>query len=351
MDATENDRCLDFDVDNRIRREIWQQMAELNAIKLTRALWAFVWMAEADVLRKEFLEADIKTRRDKMAEWHTTTMLVVKRWCQKPVVEKDKSTISTPTTNPTEVYSPRRSSIRGGPTYHRRQGLTERALHRDGKSCVLSGVGEALEVAHIYPWCLMRRTDDGVDRDQRKRIWEGLSVFFGEEKRDQWYEEFRTTEIGHYEFVDMLENLVTLTRNTHATRNDAAWVLKPVGKPGDTVKDDDGQDCIKVLFLWLDGKMTNAIDDEMRSDEPPPNNLAPLYRRDGAPIIESKWDRNSSITSGTSILISTPNKDEYPLPSWHLLNLQYHLTRLRHLAGAAEDKVDKDDSSDDDVET
>jgi len=62
------------------------------------------------------------------------------------------------------------------------------------------------------------------------------------------------------------------------------------------------------------------------------------------------WERKVEMLSGDIFTVTTDDPLNRPLPSWDLLLLMWHLTRIAAMQGAGEDS-DDDLPSDDDVET
>lgn len=350
------------------RLEALEEMRRLErkGKQVTRADVGFLWMGQEAEIEK-FLGATEEEKEDVLLRWNRWVHTAVRRFTERSLDDPEGSTnnnesVETPPAAVVGLSSAtaKTPSVRGGATFARSKIIQRQAKIRD-QMCVLSGAKEALEVAHIYSFYLMRRSNNPTtSNSDREELWSIFENLFGKTKRRDWQAEFeRHPGCGKYEWKETVKNVMTLTRNAHSLWNDAAWALKPIGTADDNLKDEYGLPYIEARFVWLPGNVSDQTRDFLKDIvHPEPIIYAPPERRKGAPMIESKADRDRPTRSGDVIRLSaarnpnpkTAEDDIIPPPSWHLLNLQYHLTVLRYLAGAAEESDSELDRRDGDDE-
>jgi hypothetical protein len=174
-----------------------------------------------------------------------------------------------------------------------------------------------------------------------------LKIFWPEEKVAAWAEEVflqDTSEIS----VERVYNLITLSRSAHGYWNRGAFALKPIFENEDKTT-------LKVQFFWQ--KKQNNTQATM-SLLTTPFSTEDLDQNKGAfdfgytKLTDIRGPQPRYIKSGDIFEFKTDDVIERPLPSFQLLEMQWFLTRVVGMAGAAvpydEDLGGSDSDSDSD---
>jgi hypothetical protein len=170
-----------------------------------------------------------------------------------------------------------------------------------------------------------------------------LKIFWPKEKVDAWAEEVfpqNTSEIG----VERVYNLITLSRTAHGYWNRGAFALKPI-----FVNDDNTR--LKVQFFWQkkqkDTQATMSLLTTPVSTKDLDHNEG-AFDAGGDTVL---FNARKCIKSGDIFELKTDDAIARPLPSSNLLEMQWFLTRIVGMAGAAvpydEDWGDSDSDFDD----
>jgi len=216
------------------------------------------------------------------------------------------------------------------------------AKQRDNFLCVFTG-DALLEVAHIYPFYSLNKEEDTFGL--RYTFWNHLNIFWPEEKVAAWAEEIfpqDTSEIG----VERVYNLITLSRTAHGYWNRGAFALKPISVNNDNT-------ILKVQFFWQKKQKDTQATMSLLTT---PASTKDLDHNEGA--FDTGTIRlfnciDKRIQSGDIFELKTDDAIARPLPSFKLLEMQWFLTRIVGMAGAAvpydEDWRDSDSDSGDAV--
>jgi len=197
----------------------------------------------------------------------------------------------------------------------------ELASSRDKRCCVLTRIGEITEVAHIYPYSMGVVPKNGS-------FWTILSIFWSKDLIMQWQESLFTENR-----TEICENLITLSPGAHECWTASLFALKPL-----SIAEDQRE--MEVQFFWL-RKYTRmpAV----------PATRRPVLSQNGENLRVGlyNWENNRKIRSGDKFTLCTDDPKKKPLPSFHLLQMQWILHRLTALIGKAEDiDFNEDDESD-----
>ena len=163
--------------------------------------------------------------------------------------------------------------------------------------------------------------------DARHTFWDQLSLFWPEHKVLQWKQEVFSSGLGQFGAVTVA-NLITLSCNAHVMWNRGAFAIKPI-----SINDD--QTTLKVQFFWQQKKDSTTVVNLLDA----PESTKDLTRNQGAfeHGITSlfNFQTRALIKSGDVFELRTDNPLQRPLPSFALLELQFFLTRVVGMAGAA----------------
>jgi hypothetical protein len=199
------------------------------------------------------------------------------------------------------------------------------AKQRDNFRCVLTGDG-SVEVAHIYPYGSLKIKEKDTF-GLRHTFWNHLKFFWPEEKVAAWAEDVfpqGISEIG----IERVYNLISLTPTAHNDWDQGAFALKPISMS-------DDKTTLKVQFFWQKKqKDTQAAMSLLTT----PFSTKDLDQNEGAfnnGIVRLFNCRDKRIQSGDFFELKTDDVIARPLPSFKLLEMQWFLTRVVGMAGAA----------------
>ncbi|KAJ5202573.1 hypothetical protein N7449_004652 [Penicillium cf. viridicatum] len=239
-----------------------------------------------------------------------------------------ESSASAPGTNKSEARKAQKSN-KQRPTLNQ---VKPAVAVRDERRCQLTRCGEmGCEVAHIIP----SKVDGNVlEQHHFDDIWNWLKAFWGEKKVSKWQELIAE---GSEMSVHQVHNLITLDMKIHHFWDHGLVALRPVSRNKDETE-------MQIAFHWLplkerfkgrspnDGVRVNAHplkDPRFRPVETPGDNYyIAVHREDGSVNL---------VTSGDIFTLKTTDKKERPLPSFDLLELRWHLSRIAVMQGGGED--------------
>jgi hypothetical protein len=179
------------------------------------------------------------------------------------------------------------------------------------------------EVCHIFPYCL------GKSQSSRSiTLWGVLEMFLGGERAAELKEilygplksDPRRTSISH------LGNLITLCSTGHDLWNRGIFALKHISGGGYEKTTE------MVLELeWLPSH-PELSREGVRLDQPVENTSAQFLAGHGL----TNWRTRQVIDSGFQFTLTTTDTKDLPLPDERLIDLQWLLTRVLRMSGAAE---------------
>ncbi|KAE8421407.1 hypothetical protein BDV36DRAFT_292333 [Aspergillus pseudocaelatus] len=210
----------------------------------------------------------------------------------------------------------------------RSDSIKDTCIIRD-KYCLLTGKGEPVEIAHIYPYSMM-----GKPKTTQELFWRHLESFWHPERIARWKK-----TVMDPSGVKVLENIMCLSRDSHGLWGKARFALQPLELSVD-------RKALAVRFFWIPvSKYMKTMGLKTTPFLPP--NLGHTGQR----IRLFNCESEKPICSGDVITMKTSDPDEYPLPSFELLEMQWFLTRALGLSGAADvDPAEWDSDSDDEEE-
>ncbi|KAI9368433.1 hypothetical protein BJX61DRAFT_537260 [Aspergillus egyptiacus] len=225
-----------------------------------------------------------------------------------------------PTEDPEASYIPRRS-----------EEIRATCLERD-EYCAITKKDEPLEVAHIYPYSLMTRS--GSERDA---FWSMLCNFWDADQIQRW----KRVVLGP-EGTEVLQNMLCLSHDCHGLWGMARFALQPVELSED-------QKVLKMRFFWLPAaKFSKSVPVTRRPSLPSD------LRHVGKQTKLFNCATSAQICSGDIITIKTTDPENYPLPSLEILGLQWTLTRVLAMSGAADidpEELDSDSDEEQGIDT
>ena len=173
--------------------------------------------------------------------------------------------------------------------------------------------------------------------DTRTGFWEYLGSFWTEDHVEKWRKAIFSNPSDPNDAVDSCENLITLNSYAHTIWNCGCFAFKPVRAS------DDGRE-LDLLFFWqpqhqlpptVDLSLTPRSSKNLDCCRPDQF----LHRR-----VNEGFDQ---LRSGDRIKLRTDDPKNHPLPSWDLLDMQWHLQRVVGMSGAADWPYENLDSDSD----
>ncbi|KAL1966279.1 hypothetical protein VTN77DRAFT_4632 [Rasamsonia byssochlamydoides] len=140
--------------------------------------------------------------------------------------------------------------------------------------------------------------------------------------------------------------MISLDKHPHALWGAGRFALRPIEISAD-------RKALKVEFHWQ-SKPSHETEEIDLLTEPATSRGLYDYGGRGLPIPTGTYKANGepeyrSIASGDVFSLTTTDPDKLPLPSWPLLEMQWHLQRIAGMSGAAEAREGFDDDDDDDA--
>ncbi|KAE8380422.1 hypothetical protein BDV26DRAFT_257341 [Aspergillus bertholletiae] len=195
----------------------------------------------------------------------------------------------------------------------------EIARERDNGRCIVTKMGEPIQVYHIYPFALGKKAES-----QREDFWLLLSIFWSSKTIAKWKKELMGGENP-----EVPQNLLCLSSIVHDLWGSARLAFKPIKISKDKTS-------LTMQFWWLPHR---EYSDRVALQVAPslPSNLK------ASPLNAKLWDCDTDqpIYSGQLITMTTHDPVAMPLPSLDLLHMQWMLNRVAAMSGAA-DVMDED---------
>ncbi|KAH7355110.1 hypothetical protein BKA65DRAFT_234125 [Rhexocercosporidium sp. MPI-PUGE-AT-0058] len=253
---------------------------------------------------------------------------------------KRQKTTKSPSSSPLAERQTITKSLVGSPLLHRSKAASDLARERDGYCCVLSK-NSSIDVAHIYLFCRLSTSEENVF-GTRHLFWMHLKSFWSEEKVAAWEAELFPRGLSKTG-DERVDNRITLSKDAHCLWNRGAYALKPISISDDKTilrvqlfwqkKQPDMQAAMSLLTIPLSTENLNQNEGAFDHGQ------TILYDEGG-----------NRIKSGDIFDLKTDDPTTKPLPSFKLLELQWFLTRVIGMAGAAFPyEAGSGDDSDEDI--
>ncbi|KAK1149605.1 hypothetical protein N8T08_005154 [Aspergillus melleus] len=281
--------------------------------------WALVWLADLSALEAMVTISSIPYGRMVTKDQLSTDRFpVIKEWLlrfRNPAAKNDDEGTAW-SGRPTGGNTKSSSQTCDDPG--------EATLKRDRHKCIVTKAGEPNDAAHIFGRALGIRHQQ---KDAHEAFWETLKLFWSTERIKNWHE-----AVFGVEGTETPKNMMTLNKTVHALWGKARFAFRPIQSTATE---------LKMELHWLPGPEKNKI------------NLCekPKDGRPAASLLNCRlWDCENfdMIVSGHLITLTTSDPEKMPLPSFAILELQWFLTRVATMSGAA-DFVEPDDENDDEL--
>ncbi|KAE8350777.1 hypothetical protein BDV28DRAFT_31606 [Aspergillus coremiiformis] len=249
-------------------------------------------------------------------------------WKQATVQATTSSTTSSTTD---ESQSPARRARRA-----RAEDPECKARERDNHMCALSKRAP-IDVAHIYPHCLIL----SADNQRIPGFWKALRAFWPPHQIQAWEAEIFQDPTNLTKALNNCSNQICLTKQIHALWDNGWIAFRPLNYHDDMKKLD--------IELYWQPNQGHKLNDRIPMTKLPVSSegVERVTQSNGVILTEIIVD-GKYIRSGHVFTLETSNPETHPLPSKELLMMQWNLTRILALSGAAyTDDLDSDDDDDD----
>ncbi|KAJ5296524.1 uncharacterized protein N7443_007417 [Penicillium atrosanguineum] len=213
------------------------------------------------------------------------------------------------------------------------------SLDRDREQCLVTmRCAPTLESAHIIP----NRFCGTFVRPCRSEFWNHLRTYWGRTQTEKWEAELLQ---GSYTInTEFTANMMTLSKQVHAYWGCPMCAFRPVSV-------NEAQTMMHIALHWLPmlPPSVKRSDYVSSTENPFSGGTQELTTLPTARIGFYNWERKVEMQSGDIFTVTTDDPLNRPLPSWVLLLLMWHLTRIAAMQGAGEDS-DDDLPSDEDVD-
>ncbi|KAI9038666.1 uncharacterized protein KD926_010506 [Aspergillus affinis] len=174
----------------------------------------------------------------------------------------------------------------------RSQPAKEIASNRDDDQCVITHMGEPIEICRIFPFSLGKKSPS-----DRHEFWSLLRNFWSSETLEKWKNEI----FGHKGRTEVPKYLLCLSNIVHELWGMARLALEPIEMSED-------KRSLTRRFWWL-----------------PRDKATEMVPMQEAPVLPARLEMSPLKYPLTM-----------PLPSFELLHMQWVLTRVAALSGAAD---------------
>ncbi|KAE8355419.1 hypothetical protein BDV28DRAFT_128839 [Aspergillus coremiiformis] len=285
--------------------------------------WAILWLADIEQL-KSLASLPVGTIASTLNSPNPYIRLLLS-WAGRARSMEDPEKNELPPSPPVSTIPQKRKAQSKEPIPRRSEKIRNRCIERD-EYCAVTKKDEPVEVAHIYPFSMM-----GRPRTEQSTFWLVLSNFWQPERIEQW----KKVVLGP-EGTEVLENMLCLSADCHSLWDMARFALQPMELSED-------KKVLKARFFWLPvAKYLKNIAITTRPSLP--SDLKHIGRQTKLFNCET----STQICSGDIITMQTADPETHPLPSLELLGMQWVLTRVLGMSGAADIEPEEWDSDSED---
>lgn len=325
-------QVVDFRSDERAA--LVQRLAELLGDDGSAAFWSFLQVCKLESI--QYLIKGAEVVPDLITSWSESCSVIAKRWAQKyhlprsqegspvdsPRPQKRRRTAVDMSSSPVQAPSPTARDPR----------YINIAKERDGNACVFTR-NPNIEGAHIFPHSMISARSDWAK--MCPDIWKILGIFWGHEQMEAWKKDIFRDPANPTRSTDGSFNIISMSPTMHGDWARGVFALRPI-------KADDNEIIIELNYI---PQPNHSFFDRVPLTKAPGTSRRefPVY----ATTVRPENPQLRVIGHGDVFTIKTNNPATHPLPSFDLLQMQWHLTAIVGLSAAAE-AVGIDDFSDDD---
>ena len=333
--------------------------AAMGTEKVPAAFWACVQVCDIDKLRE--LVSIASERPDDMDTIFKNLGPLIKMWKQRRLKSEPSSVAQSQNqsgaqspaqfaTQPaTQSPNTRQPHLKGAAiplspqftAYYRSRdpALQRLARQRDNNRCVFTKQSRP-DAAHIYPECLIKA--QAVDTDSAFRFWRLLEYFWTPKQIQLWRQEIFSNSDNENVPVDGCFNRICINTHIHRMWGSGLFALRPLEYNKDRSE-------LEVEWYWQPDN-GHKKDDLVKLTKSPLSSRDLYEVEDDFLVIKSPSGSFVPVKSGQRFTLKTSDPENLPLPSKKLLDLQWHLSRIVGMSGAAEgsEEDDYDDGYSDD---
>ncbi|CAG8900148.1 unnamed protein product [Penicillium egyptiacum] len=216
------------------------------------------------------------------------------------------------------------------------------ARERDGYKCVITGTRKIYQTTPIFPASAVSAFLQ--NEPETPNIWRFADVFWGTSTTSRWKKAVFNDPTKPDIPVSDCSNLICLRRDLRTAWSSGLFALRPIWISDDMTE-------MEIEFYWQpkpDHKLFDTVD--VAKEPPSTKNVNSVDR---LIIVVGKRGEPTyrAIESGYRFRMTTDDPISRPLPSFDLLDMQWHFTRLTALCAAAsffdDDNEDEDDARSD----
>jgi hypothetical protein len=216
------------------------------------------------------------------------------------------------------------------------------ARQRDGYKCVITGTRKIYQTAPIFPASAF--TSSLKDDPLAPNIWRFADVFWGKSRTERWRRAVFNDPTQPEKPVNDCTNLICLRRDIRSAWSSGLFALRPVWISEDNTE-------MEIEFYWQPKPDHRLYDMVELSKVPVSNKNVTSVDRLIVVVGERGESSYHAIESGYKFRMTTDDPIERPLPSFDLLDMQWHFTRMVSLCAAGsffdEDSEDGSDAKSD----
>ncbi|KAJ9490232.1 hypothetical protein VN97_g3025 [Penicillium thymicola] len=216
------------------------------------------------------------------------------------------------------------------------------ARQRDGNKCVITGTRKIYQTSPIFPASAF--TSSLRDDPFAPNIWRFADVFWGKSRTERWRRAVFNDPTQPEKPVNDCTNLICLRRDIRSAWSSGLFALRPVWVSEDNTE-------MEIEFYWQpkpDHKLYDLVD---LSKQPISNKNVTSVDRLVVAVGKRGEPSYHTIESGYKFRMTTDDPIETPLPSFDLLDMQWHFIRMVSLCAAGsffdEDSEDGSDAKSD----
>ncbi|KAJ9312472.1 hypothetical protein DTO271D3_7333 [Paecilomyces variotii] len=295
--------------------------------KIRAPLWAFLQVADIAQLQS-LVEAAKNIPEFYFSLLEDTCFSIVLNWMQRRLISQSGSSVSG-----TSSSSLSESSKKG-----RAEKPKRLAKERD-QMCVLTKA-TVYQVAHIYPHSLIHASPRRSIDAAVPGFWKLLDAFFDTERIDKWRSEIFRDPTDPSKASDGCFNMICINSQAHELWNRGFFALKPISLS-------DDKKTLVLEFHWQPRPNHSQFDTVDILKCPGSSEGLDSVEDNDLTTRIGNGNKRRFIKTGDRFELRTDNPFTHPLPSWDLLDMQWRLTRVVSMSGAA-DVYDDDDDNDDD---
>ena len=313
-----------FNVQSEERQSLISELKEITQMDTIKAsLWACIQVCDISKLR-EIVDAARTTPAAFFPLLEDNCLSIPLSWMQRA----PRDLASTPSTTASSASNARRPL---------RPERPKRLSKERDQACVLTKAS-IYQVAHISPHCMINGRPPRNLEGSIPDFWRLLEFFFEPDRLNSWRAQIFLDPANPHRGIDGCHNVICLSNSAHELWARGLFALRPISLSSDRKE-------LTVEFHWQP-RLTHGRFDSVDLRQSPISSRGLVHvERNSLHVPNGDGDATSQIKSGDTFALRTVNPSTHPLPSFGLLEMQWHLNRIVSMSGAA-DIYDDDDDDD-----